>query len=83
MMQMGVQHRDQRGAFYDNAYARMSVAMNATLVALGATKESFQIQVVTRKIGHVFAYEKPPGKGVHGLGHGLPHRMVRPLEASL
>jgi len=83
MMQMGVQHSDQRGPFNNDAYARMSVAVNATLVALGTTKEPFQIQVVTRKIGYVFAYEKTGDKGVHGLGHRLLHRMVGPLKTSL
>jgi hypothetical protein len=83
MMQVGVQHGDQRGSFHHDAHPRMSVAMNATLVPLGATKEPFQIQVVTREVGHLFADEKAGGKGVHGLGHRLPHRMVGPLEASL
>jgi len=79
MMQVGVQYGDQRGSFHNDAYARMSVAMNATLVALGTTKEPFQIQIVTRKVGHVFAYEKAGSKGVHGLGHRLPQGMSRPL----
>jgi hypothetical protein len=83
MMKVGIQHSDQRGSFYNDAHARMLVAMNATLVALGTTKEPFQVQVIPRKIGHVFADEKPSRKGVHGLGHRLPHRMVGPLEASL
>lgn len=82
MMQVGVQGGDQRGSFHDDPHARMAVAMNATLVTLGATKEPFQIQIVTRKVGHLFADEKAGGKGVHGLGHRLPHRMVGPLEAS-
>ena len=82
-MQVGVQHGDQRGSFHDDAHTRVSVAMNATLVALGTTEEPFRIQIVTRKVGHVFADEKAGGKGVHGLGHRLPHRMVGPLEASL
>jgi hypothetical protein len=79
MMQVGVQYGDQRGSFQDDAHARMSVAMNATLMALGATEESFQIEIVTRKVGHVFAYEKAGSKGVHGLGHRLPQGMIRPL----
>jgi len=83
MMQVGVQHGDQRGSFRNEAHARMSVAMNATLVTLGATKEPFQIQIVTRKVRHVFADEKAGGKGVHGLGQRLPHRLVRSLEAAL
>ena len=83
MVQVGVQHGDQCGSFHDDAHAGMSVAMNATLVALGITKEPFQIQIVTRKVGHVFADEKAWGKGVHGLGHRLPHRRARSLEASL
>ncbi len=83
MMQVGVQHGDQCGSFHDDTHAGMSVAMNATLVTLGATKEPFQIQIVTRKVRHLFADEKAGGKGVHGLGHRLPHRMAGPLEASL
>lgn len=83
MMPVGVQRGDQRGSFHHDTHARMSVAMNATLVALGTTEEPFQIQIVTRKIGHVFTDEQARGKGVHGLGHRLPHRMVGPLEASL
>jgi len=83
MMQVGVQHGDQRGSFHHDTHARMSVAMNATLVALGTTEEPFQIQIVTRKVGHVFADEQAGSKGVHGLGHRLPHRMVGPLETSL
>jgi len=79
MMQVGVQHGAQRGPFHNDAHARMSVAMNATFVALGATKEPFQIQIVTREVGHLFADEKAGGKGVHGLGHRLPQGMVRPL----
>ena len=79
MMQMGIQYSDQGGSFQDDAYAGMLAAMDATLVALGTTKEPFQIQVVTRKIGQVFAYEKTGDKGVHRLGHRLPHGMVRPL----
>ena len=80
---MGVQRGDQGGSFHDDAHARVSVAMNATLVALGTTKEPFQIQIVTRKVGEVFADEKAGGKGVHDLGHRLPHRVARSLEASL
>ena len=83
MMQMSIQHGYQCGSFKDDAYARMSVAMNVTLVPLGATKESFQIEIVTRKIGQVFADKQTPGKSIHGLGHRRPQRMVGSLEASL
>lgn len=83
MMQVGVQGGNQRGSFHDDPHACMAVAMNATLMPLGATKEPFQIQIVTGNVGHVFADEQAGDKGVHGLGHGLPHRLVRALEASL
>ena len=83
MMQVGVQGGKQRGSFHDDPHACMAVAMNATLMPLGATKEPFQIQIVTGNVGHVFADEQAGDKGVHGLGHGLPHRLVRALKASL
>lgn len=83
MMQVGVQGGHQRGPFQDDAHARMAVTMNATLVSLGATKEPFQIEVVTGNVGHVFAHEQAGDKGVHGLGHRLSHRLVRAMEASL
>lgn len=80
---MGVQRYDQGGPFQNDADAGMLVTVNTTFVPLGTTKESFQIQVVTRQIGPVVAHEKAGGKGVHRLGHRLPHRLVRALEASL
>lgn len=83
MMQVGVQGGDQRGAFHDDPHTRMAVAVDAALVTLGATKEPFQIQIVTRKVGHLFADEQTGDKGLHGLGHRLPHRLVGLLEAPL
>jgi hypothetical protein len=83
MMLMGVQGRDQRGSFPNDTEASVLVTVNVTLVPLGTPREPFQIQVVPRKVGHVFADEEAGGKGVHGPGHRLPHRMVGPLEASL
>lgn len=83
MMQVGVQGGDQRGSFHDDPHARMTVAVDATLVPLGTAKEPFQIQIVTGNVGHIFADEQAGDKGVHGLGHRLPHRLVRALEASL
>jgi hypothetical protein len=83
MMQVGVQGDHQRGAFHDDPHARMAVAMDATLVTLGATKEPLQIQIVTGNVRHVLADEQAGDKGGHGLGHRLPHRLGRALEASL
>lgn len=83
MVQVGVQGGNQRRAFHDDAHAGMAVAMDATLVPLGATEEPFQIQIVTGKIGHFFADEQAGDKSIHGLGHRLPHRLVRASKASL
>jgi hypothetical protein len=80
MMQVGVQGGDQRGSFHDDPHARMAVALDVTL---GTAKEPFQIQIVTRKVGHLFADEQARDKGAHGLGHRLPPRMVGRLEAPL
>ncbi len=43
--------------------------------------DEFQIQVVPRKVRHVFAHEQAGGKGVPGPGQRLPPRLVRTLEA--
>ena len=52
MMQMSVQHGDQCGSFNDDAYAGMSVAMNAMLVALLRLKSvDGQNQIVHAPIG--------------------------------
>lgn len=83
MMPMGVQGRDQRGSFQNDADAGVLVTVNVTFMPLGTTEEPFQIQVVPRKVRHVFADEQAGGKGVHSLGHRLPLWLVRALEASL
>ena len=69
MAQVGVQGRQQRGAFQHDSHASMASPVNAALMALGLSEPSFQIQIVAGQVQVVGADEQPRGETGHRRGH--------------
>ena len=69
MAQMGIQGRQQRGAFQHDSYASMASPVNAALMALGLSEPAFQVQIVSGQVRVVGADEQPRGETGHRPGH--------------
>src|SRR5215470_19325610 len=73
MRHMGVQSQQERGAFLHNAYPRMPVPVDASLVPFGLPKPTLQIQVVLEEWQRVSTDEEACGKA----GHHPRHMVVK------
>ena len=71
MAQVGVQGRQQRGAFQHDAYAGVASPVDAALMALGLSEPAFQIQIVAGQVRVVGPDEQPRRETVHRPGHLL------------
>jgi len=69
MPQMGIQGRQQRGAFLHNAHAGVTTPVNAALMPLGVSEPSLQVQIVARQVQVVGPDEQPRRETVHRPGH--------------
>jgi hypothetical protein len=71
-----IESHQQRGAFLDEPYPGVPVAVYAAFVPFGLAKPAFQVKVV---LGHVclFTPNKQPGcEARHHLAHVVPDRIV-------
>jgi hypothetical protein len=71
-----VERQDQRWAFQNDSHPRMTMAMDATLVAFGLSKPAFQIQIVEGKVRIVSCDKQPRRETAHDLGHVPTDRIV-------
>jgi hypothetical protein len=78
-----VEGQQQRGAFLDEAYPGVPVAVHAALVPFGLAEPAFQVEVV---LGHVrvLTPDKQAGrKARHHVAHMLPGRIGARLDLRL
>ena len=78
-----VESHQQRGAFLDEPYPGVPVAVYAAFVPFGLAKPAFQVEVV---LGHVclLTPNKQPGcEACHHLAHVVPDRIVARVELRL
>ena len=75
MSQVGIQGQQKRGAFLHDSHSGMTVAVNPTLVTLGLTKPTLQIQVVIRQLGIITADEQARLEAPHHRRHLPPDRV--------
>jgi hypothetical protein len=78
---VGVQGQQQRGAFLNNADARVLVPVNAALMAFGLSKPAFQIEIVLRQVRRLAADEQAGLEAGHDLGEVLLDGIVAALIA--
>lgn len=69
MATVRVEGEEERWALVDEAYARVGVAVDATLVALGKPKPTLEIQVVAGKVVAAAVHEKPGSEALHHACH--------------
>src|SRR5206468_3783046 len=75
MVAMGVQGQHHRRTFLDDSYARMTTAVDATLVSLRQAKPALQIQVVARPIAAIAAGKQAWSETGHHASHLLTDRV--------
>lgn len=81
MVHVSIQRGDKRRSFVHESDPRMTPTMNATLMSLGCTEETFQIEVVYGQVYDIPADEESWGEGAHGLRHFLPQGVRVAVEA--
>jgi hypothetical protein len=80
---VGVESQQQRGAFLDEPYPGVPVAVYAALVPFGLSEPAFQVEVILRQV-RLFAPDKQPrGKARHHLAHVMPDRIVACVQLCL
>ena len=77
---MRIQCVDHRRPFLNDAYPRVAMTVDPTLVTLGQAKPSFQIEVVFEFLKLVLADEKAHEEANHHLRHVLANRIISLLE---
>ena len=80
---MGVQSQQERWAFLNNAYPRMPMPVDASLVPFGLPKPTLQIQVVLEEWQRVSTDEEACGKAGHPPRHVVVKRSVEACERLL
>ena len=68
---MSVQGGQEGRTLLHNAHARVAMPMDSPLVPLGQPEETFQVQIVPRKVRVIAADKQPRREGGHGLSHAL------------
>src|SRR5438128_6447173 len=83
MRHMGVQRQQERRAFLNNAYPRMPVPVDASLVPFGLPKPTLQLQVVLEAWQRLSTDEESCGKAGHHPCHVLVKRGVEACKLLL
>ena len=78
-----IEGQQQCGAFLDEAYPSVSVAVYAAFVPFGLAEPAFQVKVVLGQVGLLTPNKQPGGKARHHLAHVAPDRIVTLLELLL
>ena len=76
-----VQSMHQRRSFENDANPRVAMTMDSPFVALGQTKPSLQIEIVSDLLKLALADEKAGEKAHHYLGYPLINRVFLTLES--
>ena len=71
MVKMSIQRGYEGGSFVDDAHTRMAMAVNPPFMALGTTKEAFQVQVVPGQVRIIAPDEQTGTERRHNLRHDL------------
>ena len=79
---MRVESHQQRGAFLDETYPGVPVAVYAAFVPFGLAKPVFQVEVVRGQVCLLPPNKQPGGKAHHHLAHVVP-RIVARVELRL
>src|SRR5271165_4035872 len=80
MRRVCIQGVDHRRPFLNDAYPRMAMTVDPTLVTLGQAKPSLQIEVVFEFLKRVLADETAREEAHHHLGHVRANRIISLLE---
>lgn len=80
---MRVESHQQRGAFLDEPYPGVPVAVYAAFVPFGLAKPAFQVEVVRGQVCLLTPNKQPGCKARHHLAHVVPDRIVARAELLL
>ena len=80
---MRVESHQQRGAFLDEPYPGVPVAVYAAFVPFGLAKPAFQVEVVRGQVCLLTPNKQPGCKARHHLAHVLLDRIVARVELLL
>jgi len=78
-----VESHQQRGAFLDEPYPGVPVAVYAAFVPFGLAKPAFQVEVVLGQVCLLTPNKQPRCKARHHLTHVVPDRIVARAELLL
>jgi hypothetical protein len=78
-----VESQQQRGAFLDESYPGVPVAMQAAFVPFGLAEPAFQVEIVFGEVCLLPPNTQPGGKARHHLAQVGPDRIVARVELRL
>jgi len=78
-----VEGQQQRGAFLDESYSGVPVAVHAAFVPFGLAEPAFQVEVVLGQVCLLTSNKQPGCKAGHHLAHVVPDRIVARVELLL
>ena len=78
-----IEGQQQRGAFLNEPYSSVPVAVHAAFVPFGLAEPAFQVEVVLGQVCLLTPNKQPGGKAGHHLAHVLPDRIVARVELLL
>lgn len=80
---VSVQRQQERGPLLHDPHARMGMPVDAPLVALGFSEESFQIQIILRKVQPIAPRKHAVRETLHHPPHVLAERIRIVREQAL
>ena len=83
MCYVRVESQQQRGAFLDEPYPGVPVAVYAAFVPFGLAEPAFQVKVVLGQVCLLTPNKQPGCKAGHHLAHVVPDRIVARVELLL
>ncbi len=78
-----IEGQQQRGAFLDEPYPGVPVAVHAAFVPFGLAEPAFQVEVVLGQVGLLTSNKQSGCKAGHHMAHVLPDRIVACVELLL
>src|SRR5262245_25279890 len=83
MLHVRIEGQQQRGAFLDESYPGVAVAVNAALVAFGLSEPAFEVEVVLRQVPVLPSHKQARRKAGHDVAHRLPNGITTLLQLCL
>jgi hypothetical protein len=82
MREVHIQRMHQSRPLLNDPYTRVTPTVNPTLVTLGHTKPTLQIQIVRQPLELSLTHEQTAHKTPHHTRHRLVNRIFAPHESS-